>query len=80
MQITVTRSGGFAGLEKTRALDTDGRTDAAHLERLAERAVLPVPDGHHYRVTVDQQVLDLQEPHLTEEQRELIRTVLDEGR
>ncbi|MFJ4776622.1 protealysin inhibitor emfourin [Streptomyces sp. NPDC088762] len=79
MLITITRSGGFAGLEKTRALDTSDRADAAELEELAQRAVAPVADGYHYRITVDDEVLDLQDPCLTDDQRTLIRTVLDEG-
>ncbi|MEU9086207.1 protealysin inhibitor emfourin [Streptomyces sp. NPDC048357] len=79
MLITVTRSGGFAGHEKLRALDTLGRADAAELEELAQRAVAPVADGHHYRITVDDEVLDLQDPFLSDAQRTLIRTVLGEG-
>ncbi|MGW6979263.1 protealysin inhibitor emfourin [Streptomyces sp. NPDC054932] len=79
MLITVTRSGGFAGSEKLRALDTSGRADAAELEELAQRAVAPVADGYHYRITVDDEVLDLQDPFLSDTQRALIRTVLGEG-
>ncbi|MFB7462744.1 protealysin inhibitor emfourin [Streptomyces sp. NPDC056224] len=79
MLITVTRSGGFAGLEKLRALDTSGRVDAAELEELALRAVAAGADGYHYRITVDDEVLDLQDPCLSDAQRTLIRTVLGEG-
>ncbi|MFB7180393.1 protealysin inhibitor emfourin [Streptomyces sp. NPDC056257] len=79
MLITVTRSGGFAGQEKLRALDTLGRADAGELEELAQRAVAPVADGYHYRITVDDEVLDLQDPFLSDAQRTLIRTVLGEG-
>ncbi|MER7734606.1 protealysin inhibitor emfourin [Streptomyces erythrochromogenes] len=80
MLITVTRSGGFAGgLEKLSALDTTGRADAADLEELAQRAVAPVPDGYRYRITVDDEVLDLQDPCLSDAQRTLIRTVLGVG-
>ncbi|MGW7452437.1 protealysin inhibitor emfourin [Streptomyces sp. NPDC054787] len=79
MLITVTRSGGFAGFEKLRTLDTSGRVDAAELEELAQRAVAPVADGYHYRITVDDEVLDLQDPCLSHAQRTLIRTVLGEG-
>ncbi|MFF8271489.1 protealysin inhibitor emfourin [Streptomyces sp. NPDC016562] len=79
MLITVTRSGGFAGLEKLRTLDTSSRADAAELEELAQRAVAPVADGFHYRITVDDEVLDLQDPFLSDAQRTLIRTVLGEG-
>ncbi|MEU4733233.1 protealysin inhibitor emfourin [Streptomyces sp. NPDC023588] len=79
MLITVTRSGGFAGLEKLRTLDTSGRADATELEELAQRAVAPVADGYHYRITVDDEVLDLQDPCLSHAQRTLIRAVLGEG-
>ncbi|RSS66033.1 protealysin inhibitor emfourin [Streptomyces sp. WAC06614] len=79
MLITVTRSGGFTGVEKTRELDTHARPDAARWEELAHRAVAPTADGFHYRITVDDQVLDVQDPFLTEEQRELVRAVLVEG-
>ncbi|MCX5015271.1 hypothetical protein OG765_30580 [Streptomyces sp. NBC_00555] len=79
MLITVTRSGGFAGFEKLRALNTSGRADAADLEELAQQAVAPVADGFHYRITVDDEVLDLQDPCLSDAQRTLIRAVLDEG-
>ncbi|MGR4880310.1 protealysin inhibitor emfourin [Streptomyces sp. LARHCF249] len=79
MLITVTRSGGFAGFEKLCALDTSDRSDAAELEELAQRAVAPVADGYHYRITVDDEVLDLRDPCLSEAQRTLIRTVLGEG-
>ncbi|WP_030761568.1 protealysin inhibitor emfourin [Streptomyces sp. NRRL F-2664] len=79
MLITVTRSGGFTGREKLSALDTSGRADAADLEELAKRAVAPVADGFRYRITVDDEVLDLQDPCLSDAQRTLIRTVLGTG-
>ncbi|MEU9235526.1 protealysin inhibitor emfourin [Streptomyces subrutilus] len=79
MLITVTRSGGLGGFEKLRELDTSGRSDAAELEEIAQRAVAPVADGYHYRITVDDEVLDLQDPCLSDAQRKLIRTVLGEG-
>ncbi|MEU6865491.1 protealysin inhibitor emfourin [Streptomyces sp. NPDC046876] len=79
MLITVTRSGGFAGGEKERALDTTGRKDAPRWEELAHRAVASTADGYHYRITVDGRAVDVQDPYLSEEQRELIRGVLGEG-
>ncbi|MER6218913.1 protealysin inhibitor emfourin [Streptomyces sp. NPDC048387] len=79
MRITVTRSGGFTGGEKEREIDTAGRRDAPRWEQLAQRAVQPTADGYHYRITVDGRALDLQDPYLSEEQRELIRGVLGEG-
>ncbi|KOU23437.1 metalloprotease [Streptomyces sp. WM6372] len=87
MLITVTRTGGFAGRERTASLDTEYRSDGAELERLAERALSgecpaggqPVPDGFNYVVHVDGKLVELRDPYLTEEQRQLIATVLGEG-
>ncbi|MFI0740928.1 protealysin inhibitor emfourin [Streptomyces sp. NPDC021100] len=87
MRIVITRTGGFAGIERRAELDTTGRPDATHLEALAHRALSPgrdapgrgVPDGFHYEITVDNRKVHLADPHLTEDQRELIRTVLREG-
>ncbi|MFJ5549138.1 protealysin inhibitor emfourin [Streptomyces sp. NPDC093225] len=79
MLITVTRTGGFAGVEKAREIDTRGRRDAERWEELAHRAVSPSPDGFHYRITVDDQVIDLQDPYLSEDQRKLIRALMDEA-
>lgn len=39
MLITVTRTGGFAGGEKTSSLETESRADGRELERLAELAL-----------------------------------------
>ncbi|MEU3405144.1 protealysin inhibitor emfourin [Streptomyces sp. NPDC006670] len=79
MLITVTRSGGFTGAEQERKLDTSGLRDAPKWEELAHRAVAPTADGYHYRITVDGRTVDLQDPYLSEDQRRLIRGVLDEG-
>ncbi|MET9596216.1 protealysin inhibitor emfourin [Streptomyces sp. NPDC006459] len=84
MLITVTRTGGFAGGERTASLDTECRVDRIELERLAERALSgespvgqgPVPDGFSYLVRVDGKLVELQDPYLTEDQRQLIDTVL----
>ncbi|MEV4440388.1 protealysin inhibitor emfourin [Streptomyces sp. NPDC049577] len=87
MRIVITRTGGFAGIERRAELDTTGRPDATHLEALAHRALAPgresshkgVPDGFHYEIKVNGRSVHLADPHLTQEQRELIRTVLKEG-
>ncbi|MFE9633440.1 protealysin inhibitor emfourin [Streptomyces sp. NPDC006463] len=84
MLITVTRTGGFAGREKTASLETECRADGAELERLAELALSaegpagqePVPDGFRYAVRVDGKLVELQDPYLTEDQRQLIDAVL----
>ena len=88
MRIQVHRTGGFAGIERYAELDTADRPDATHVEALAHRALAPrpganpprvVPDGFSYEITVDGRSVSLQDPHLTEDQRELIRLVLKEG-
>ncbi|MFI1650920.1 protealysin inhibitor emfourin [Streptomyces avidinii] len=84
MLITVTRTGGFAGGEQTASLETECRSDRHELERLAERALSgespagqdPVPDGFSYVVRVDSKMVELRDPYLTEDQRQLIDTVL----
>ncbi|MER7468281.1 protealysin inhibitor emfourin [Streptomyces sp. NPDC097981] len=86
MLITVTRTGGFAGRERTGSLDTAYRVDGAELERLAERSLSdeapparPVPDGFSYVVHIDGKVLELHDPYLTDDQRQLVGAVLGEG-
>lgn len=78
MLITVSRSGGFAGVDKVRKIDTSARRDAVEWEGLADRILPPVADGFHYRITIDDQILDLSETVLTADQRQLIRAVLGE--
>lgn len=79
MLITVSRSGGFTGVDKVRKIDTSARRDAAEWEDLARRVLPSVADGFHYRITVDDQELVLDETGLTGDQRELIRAVLGEA-
>lgn len=85
MRIEVTRTGGFAAIERHATLDTKGRPDAGHLRTLAEAALTPapphppVPDGFHYEITVDTRTVQCADPALTSAQRELIETVLGEG-
>ena len=87
MRIRVRRSGGFAGIERRAEVDTAGRADAAEWHALAEAAVASgrgepgrgVPDGFHYEITVDGRTVYAADPHLTEEQRELVSRLLKEG-
>ncbi|MEO3768035.1 protealysin inhibitor emfourin [Streptomyces sp. B8F3] len=87
MRITVTRTGGFAGLTRQATLDTAGRADAAGLEALAGRALAEgsavppagVPDGFAYRLTADGRTAHFADPRLTDAQRALVRTVMKEG-
>ncbi|MFI7384841.1 protealysin inhibitor emfourin [Streptomyces sp. NPDC049813] len=87
MRIHVSRTGGFAGIERHAEVDTAGRADAHEWHALAERAVaagrgtppVGVPDGFSYTITVDGTRVYCADPRLTDEQRSLIRRVLKEG-
>ncbi|MFI1924062.1 protealysin inhibitor emfourin [Streptomyces sp. NPDC020377] len=87
MRIQVSRTGGFAGIERRAEVDTSGRPDAHEWHALAERAVaagrgvasVGVPDGFSYEITVDGRTVYAADPRLTEEQRTLISRVLKEG-
>lgn len=87
MRIQVRRTGGFAGIERHREVDTSGRPDAHEWRALAEKALaagrgtrpIGVPDGFSYEITVDGRTVYAADPRLTEEQRELISKVLKEG-
>lgn len=86
MRIQVTRTGGFAGIERHATLDTAGRPDAARLHTLAAAALTRtphpgphIPDGFHYRITADDRTVECWDPHVTPPQRELIQTTLTEG-
>ncbi|MFD8142189.1 protealysin inhibitor emfourin [Streptomyces sp. NPDC059708] len=73
------RPGGAAAWAAEREIDTAARRDAPQWEDLAHRAVASTADGFHYRITVDGRAIDLQDPYLSEDQRELIHGVLGEG-
>ncbi|MFI6102869.1 protealysin inhibitor emfourin [Streptomyces sp. NPDC051310] len=87
MRIRVTRTGGFAGIERRAEVNTSGRRDAAEWHVLAEAAlaaggVAPaggVPDGFRYTITVDGRTVHCADPCLSEAQRELVSRVLREG-
>ncbi|MEU6663713.1 protealysin inhibitor emfourin [Streptomyces sp. NPDC046821] len=87
MRIQVTRSGGFAGIERRAEVDTSGRADAHEWHALAERALADghgsppagVPDGFSYAITVDGRTVYCADPRLTEGLRGLISRVLKEG-
>ncbi|MFE9770766.1 protealysin inhibitor emfourin [Streptomyces sp. NPDC005931] len=87
MRIQVTRTGGFAGIERRAEVETAGRADAPEWHSLAERALaagrgtppVGVPDGFSYRITVDGRTVYCADPRLTDDQRELISKVLKEG-
>ncbi|WP_438488039.1 protealysin inhibitor emfourin [Streptomyces sp. S186] len=87
MRIHIRRTGGFAGIERHAEIDTDDHPDAAELQTLAAHALAAahptppagVPDGFRYTLTVDGKTAYCAEPHLTDEQRELITRVLKEG-
>ncbi|MEH0423286.1 protealysin inhibitor emfourin [Streptomyces sp. B21-083] len=87
MRIQVTRTGGFAGIERHAEVDTSGRPDAPEWHALADSAVAGgqgtpptgVPDGFGYEITVDGKTVYCADPRLTDEQRQLISRVLKEG-
>ncbi|PWI43101.1 protealysin inhibitor emfourin [Streptomyces sp. ICBB 8177] len=83
MRISVTRTGGFAGLTRRGELETTGRADAPRLDSLARDAVADrtrtsgAPDGFRYEITVGDRTVRVDDPHLSEAQRALVRAVLD---
>jgi len=87
MRISVSRTGGFAGIARHGEVDTEGRPDAAEWQTLAEAALAAgrgsppagVPDGFRYRITVDDRTVHCADPQLSEAQRTLISRVLKEG-
>ncbi|GHD98710.1 protealysin inhibitor emfourin [Streptomyces alanosinicus] len=87
MRIQVRRTGGFAGIERRAEVDTSGRPDAAAWEGLAGRVLAAgpdtapagVPDGFRYEITVDGRTVHAADPRLTEDQRELVSRLLEEG-
>lgn len=87
MRIQVRRTGGFAGIERHKEVDTSGLPDAHEWQALAEKALaagrdvrpIGVPDGFSYEITVDGRTVYAADPRLTEEQRRLISKVLKEG-
>ncbi|MFF5972064.1 protealysin inhibitor emfourin [Streptomyces sp. NPDC012769] len=89
MRISVRRTGGFAGIERSAEVDTAGRADAAEWHALAasvlaeslddEQAARGVPDGFSYEITVDGRTVRCRDPHLGEAQRALVTRLLKEG-
>ncbi|MEU7058580.1 protealysin inhibitor emfourin [Streptomyces sp. NPDC046197] len=87
MRIQVTRTGGFAGIERHAEVDTSGRPDAHEWQVLARQALaagqdtppIGVPDGFGYEITVDGRTVYAADPGLTDEQRRLVSRVLKEG-
>ncbi|MFJ7187630.1 protealysin inhibitor emfourin [Streptomyces bacillaris] len=87
MRIQVTRTGGFAGISRTQAIDTEGRQDAAEWESLAAEVLVTtpdeppsgVPDGFRYAITVGDRTVYCADPDLTGAQRTLVSRVLKEG-
>jgi hypothetical protein len=85
MRITVTRTGGFAGLRLERSVDTAERPDARELEELVASAQLdalpetpPQPDRFTYRIDVDGREVTVAEPDLTGPMHTLVERVLHE--
>lgn len=85
MKISVTRSGGFAGITRRAEVDTDGRPDADHWHRMVARADLSDrgpgggPDRFVYRIEVDGRTAQVGEADLDEPTRALVDSVLASG-
>lgn len=87
MRIQVTRTGGFAGIERRAEVNTSGRPDASEWHALAEKALaggrgtrpVGVPDGFGYEITAGGRTVYCADPALTDAQRKLITKVLKEG-
>ncbi|MBB5915341.1 hypothetical protein BJY24_004253 [Nocardia transvalensis] len=80
----MSRTGGFAGIERHAEVDTSALPDAGEWDALAAQAVAGgrsepppgVPDGFTYEITVDGATYYATDPELTEQQRTLITRVL----
>ncbi|MEO3973347.1 protealysin inhibitor emfourin [Streptomyces sp. CAU 1734] len=87
MRIQVRRTGGFAGIERSAAVETAGLHDARSWQELAARALAGasgtppsgVPDGFAYEIRVDGRTVYAADPRLSDAQRELVSRVLKEG-
>ncbi|NMH97251.1 hypothetical protein HF526_07970 [Pseudonocardia sp. K10HN5] len=83
MHITVTRTGGFAGLRLQRSVDTAQRADASEWDELVKTARLDSvsrpknkPDRFTYRVEVDGRTVTVAEPDLHGPLHTLVERVL----
>jgi hypothetical protein len=87
MHITVTRTGGFAGLRLERSVDTAQRSDAPEWEELVRTANLASvprpskaqPDRFTYQVNVDGRAVTVAEPDLNGPLHTLVERVLRES-
>lgn len=87
MRITVTQTGGFAGLTRRATLETSDHPDAAELASLARSALAEgrgerpsgVPDGFQYEIEADGSTGYAADPGMGDAQSELIKRVLKEG-
>lgn len=82
MRVTVSRSGGFAGIRLTWQIQLDDRPDASEwLALIAElpwnelTAVAPEPDRYVYSIRCAQNAATLSEPQLNGPWRELVTRV-----
>jgi hypothetical protein len=83
MHITVTRTGGFAGLRMQRSVDTAERSDAPEWEKLVRSARFDLapqrngrPDRFTYQVDVDGRSVTVGEPDLDGPLHTLVERVL----
>ena len=85
MKITITRSGGFAGLSRTWSILVDKQPDSDEWLSLVERlpwssrprATSPQPDRYSYRIQCSRRRVTLPEQSLDGPWRELVNRVQD---
>lgn len=84
MKVTVTRSGGFAGLSRTWAVTVDDQPDAESWNNLLDRLpwtegakAAPQPDRYVYEIRYSRRRVTLPEQQLTGPWRELVERVRD---
>jgi hypothetical protein len=85
VEISVTRSGGFAGLTRRASVDTDRLPDAEHWQAVLGRIGLaglpasrPRPDRFVYTIEIDGQVARIGEADMTGALRELVDMVMEQ--
>jgi hypothetical protein len=87
VKITVSRTGGFAGIRRTWSLEVDRDEDQRWLPLVeacpwdeVPEETTPIPDAYTYRICVDRQEASIPERFLTGPWRELVDRTREQGR